>query len=469
MVIDDERRQRRKRRTLRVKFVIAAAFCLPLLYLAIVPMLWWLTIPYPSMLEPMQYPLSLALVQIVLTLPIILAGYRFFFAGLKALFQRSPNMDTLIAIGSLTSFGYSLYSTYQIYIGNFGASDRLYFASAGAIITLSLLGRMREASTQGKVRKFIKKVAGKDSNIAAWEANPSKMRPVPWTDTVSGYYVPILGTLAVIATGAWLMGGQNSTFALSVLLSVLIIACPGSLGIAAPAAACISARRGIKHGILIKGTEAFEAAGNIDTVVLGESDIICDVMTREADVVPAHTVKESSKKTIQMLKSMGIEVVMVTGDDIKTAETVAQQAGVSRLLAGIPPQDSIHAVKSLQTEGKKVAVVGSSASDAPALLQADAGIVVGLSADKAIAASDIVLTGNDLTNVAAAIQLCRKTVRILRGNLFWAFAYHVIGIPVAAGLLDLFGGPLMNPVLAMAAIILGTVSVVGNTLRLKKK
>ena len=465
--VDDEKRRWRRRRILRIKFVLAASFCLPLLYLVAVPMLWWLTIPYPGILEPMQYPLSNALAQIALTLPIIIVGYRFFLSGLKALFQRSPNMDTLIATGALASVALSLYSTYQIYIGNFGASDKLYFAPAGAIITISLLGKLREASAKCKVYKKVKRLTGKDSNITAWESKPSQIRPVHWLDTVSGYYVPILGAIAVIAAGAWLYGGQSSSFTLTVFLTVFIIACPSSLGLAVPNAIALSTRKGAKQGILIKGTEAFETAAQIDTVVLATPELICKDTPGDAVVLPAPTIKESSQKAIQTLHSMGIEVMLMTGGDLQEAEAAAQQAGISRIFAGIQPQDSVNAVNELKSEGKKVAVIGSGASDAPVLLKTDAGIVIGLTSDKAIAASDIVLMRSDLADVAAAIKLCRRTMRVIRGNLFWAFGYHVAGVAVAAGLLHLTGGPLMNPVLAMAALFLGALSVFVNTLRLK--
>lgn len=667
---EDKLRKEKEIRTLWRKFILAAVFAAPLLYLAMVPMISWLPFPFPKFLEPMQYPLTYALTQIALVIPVIIAGNKFYTVGFKALIQRSPNMDSLIAIGTSAAVIYSLYSTYQISIGNFHAVEGLYFETAGVIITLILLGKSLEAVSKGKTSEAIKKLMGLapktaiviqdgkemeipideveigdvilvkpgekipvdgevidghtaiDESMLTGESMPvdkkagdkvyaasintngmihfkatkvgddtalaqiiklvedaqgSKAPIAKMADIVSGYFVPIVVLIAVIAFAGWLIGGQSLVFALTIFISILVIACPCALGLATPTAIMVGTGKGAEYGILIKGGEALETTHKIYTIVFDKTGTITEGKPEVTDIIavsditserllqiaasgekgsehplgqaivrraekenlenltvekfeaiPGHgieviiqgmdvlignrklmderdialgklgsqsdrladegktpmyiavnnkisgiiavadVVKESSAKAIKKLQSMGIEVAMITGDNRKTAEAIAKQVGITRVLAEVLPQDKSNEVKKLQAEGKKVAMVGDGINDAPALVQADIGIAIGSGTDVAMESADIVLMKSDLMDVPTAIHLSKSTIRNIKQNLFWAFGYNVAGIPIAAGVLYLFGGPLLNPIFAAAAMSLSSVSVLTNALRLKR-
>ncbi len=665
----DKVRKEKEIKVLWTKFVIATAFGIPLLYFAMVPMVSWWPFPIPRSLNPMIYPLRFALLQICLTTPIIIAGYRFYTVGFKALIKRSPNMDSLVAIGTTAAILFSLYNTYQIVQGNFGAVESLYFETAGVIIALILLGKSLEAVSKGKTSEAIKKLMGlapktatiiskgkeielpiedveigdivlvrpgekipvdgvvieghtsideamltgesmpvdkkvgdkvfaasinkngmiqfKASKVGAdtalaqiiklvEDAQGSKAPIAQMADIVSGYFVPVVCVIALIAFLAWLLTGQSLAFSLTIFISVLVIACPCALGLATPTAIMVGTGKGAENGILIKGGEALETAHKINTIVFDKTGTITEGKPEVTDIIstggierdqllriaasgekgsehplgeailrgaqkdnlellpveafeaiPGHgievtidhskvlignkklmddrgislgelkersdqlakegktpmyvamdgslagviavadVVKESSAKAIKKLQSMGIEVAMITGDNKQTAEAIAKQVGIDRVLAEVLPQDKSNEVKKLQAEGKKVCMVGDGINDAPALVQADIGIAIGSGTDVAMESADIVLMRSDLMDVPTAIHLSKSTIRNIKQNLFWAFGYNVAGIPIAAGILHLFGGPLLNPIFAAAAMAFSSVSVVTNALRLK--
>jgi Cu+-exporting ATPase len=415
------------------------------------------------------------------------------------------------------------------------------------------------------------------------DAQESKAPIAALADVVSRYFVPIVLVIAVVSAILWLLAGETVAFALTILISVLVIACPCALGLATPTAIMVGTGKGAQNGILVKGGEALEAARNIQTVILDKTGTITEGKPQVTDVISlietkadataeaeligyaagiergsehpvgysivqyavnndiamkpidsfeavagqgvkgisgdqrvfvgndklmaangisitedsrtviedlaglgktpvyvaledtligiiavADVVKPSSKAAIERLKAMGIKVVMMTGDNIRTAHAIAQQMNIDSVMAEVLPQDKAAQVKDLQSQGQKVAMVGDGINDAPALVQADVGIAIGTGTDVALESADIVLMHSDLMDVATAINLSRQTIRNVKQNLFWAFGYNIAGIPMAAGVLHLFGGPLLNPMFAAAIMSISSVSVVSNALRLRR-
>ena len=669
---EDKIRKEKEVKSLWIKFIVSAIFAIPLFYIAMGQMIKEPLgpLPLPQIINPDINPLNFGLIQLFLTIPIVIAGYKFYTVGFKAIFAKSPNMDSLIAIGTGAALAYSVYSLYLTFNGDMMAVHNMYFESAGVIITLVLLGKFLESVAKGKTSEAIKKLMGlspktaiiikdnkeieipieevevgdiilvkpgskipvdgvvveghtsvdesmltgesipvekttgshvvgasinKNGNIKfraekvgsdtaisqiiklVEDAQGSKAPIAKLADIISGYFVPIVFGLAVIVAIAWYISGKDIEFALSIFIAVLVIACPCALGLATPTAIMVGTGKGAENGILIKGGEALESTHKINTIVFDKTGtitegkpVVTDIMTngnisldellkiaasaekgsehplgeaivREGEkknlglytidkfvAIPGHgieveiksdsillgnkklmndrkislekmestsdilasegktpmyiainnkiagiiavadIVKESSVKAIMKLHEMGIEVAMITGDNKKTADAIARQVGIDKVLAEVLPQDKSNEVKKLQNEGKFVAMVGDGINDAPALAQANIGMAIGSGTDVAMESADIVLMKSDLMDVPAAIKLSRSTMKNIKENLFCAFAYNVIGIPIAAGLLYLFGGPLLNPVIAALAMAFSSTSVLLNALRLKR-
>lgn len=648
------------------RFIFSLIFTVPLL---IISMGHMVGMPLPSIIDPMKNPLNFALVQLVLTIPVMVAGYKFYKIGYKNLFKLSPNMDSLIAIGTSAAVAYGLFAIYKILNGETHYAMHLYFESAVVILTLITLGKYLEAVSKGKTSEAIKKLmglapktatiikngkevsipieevivgdiilvkpgeklpvdgeiiegstsidesmltgesipveknigstvigasinksgfikykatkVGKDTALAqivklVEEAQGTKAPIAKMADIIAAYFVPTVMALAIIAAVGWLIAGESTVFALTIFISVLVIACPCALGLATPTAIMVGTGKGAENGVLIKGGEALETTYKIDTIVFDKTgtitegkpkvtDIICngikeeevlvlaasaekgsehplgEAIVREAEdrslefkslehfkavpgqgievtiegkdillgnkklmienninieslhvesdrlategktpmyiainnklsgiIAVADTVKENSKAAIEELKKMNVKVAMITGDNKKTAEAIAKSVGIDIVLAEVLPEDKANEVKKLQKQNRKVAMVGDGINDAPALVQADVGIAIGSGTDVAIESADIVLMKSDLKDVVTAIRLSKATIKNIKENLFWAFGYNVLGIPVAMGVLHIFGGPLLNPMIAAAAMSFSSVSVLLNALRLKK-
>lgn len=655
-------------REMKRNLTISAIFTVPLLFIAMADMVG---IPMPAFLSPMQSPVSYALIQLALVLPIIWLGRRFFVDGFKALSKGHPNMDSLVALGTSAAFLYSLYGTYHVLEGHAHFAMNLYYESAGVILTLITLGKYFEDVSKGKTSMAIQTLVGlapkmatvlrdgqevevpveevqvgdlirvkpgekvpvdgvvtegnstvdesmltgesipvsksvgdevigaslnktgsfilkatkigKDTALSqiiqlVEQAQGSKAPIAKLADKVSGVFVPIVIVLALVSGLAWYFLGQESwVFALTITISVLVIACPCALGLATPTAIMVGTGKGAENGILLKSGEALEEANHVNMVVFDKTGtitngtpVVTDVVTAEntdADalirlaaslevasehplgeaivakakeqgaafdevtnfeaipgfgikghvgetlvflgnekwmrenglanvemndkanhfaeqgktplyigyndavqglIVVADTVKESSARAIQTLHEMGIQVAMMTGDHERTAQAIAAEVGIDRVFSEVLPQDKANYVSKLQEEGYIVAMVGDGINDAPALAQAQVGIAIGTGTDVAIESADAVLMKSDLMDVPAMLKLSRATIRNIKENLFWAFAYNIIGIPFAMGVLHLFGGPLLNPMIAGAAMSFSSVSVVLNALRLKR-
>ena len=409
------------------------------------------------------------------------------------------------------------------------------------------------------------------------DAQGSKAPIAKLADIISGYFVPIVIVLAVISGLAWYIAGESGVFALTIAISVLVIACPCALGLATPTAIMVGTGKGAEHGVLIKSGGALEKTHKIQTIIFDKTGTITEGKPEVTDIVavngmseeellilaasaergsehplgeaivhgaekkdlslfktqtfnalPGHgievtienqslllgnkklmidhgisidtvetvsdtlagegktpmyiakddqivgiiavadTVKANSLKAIEKLHKMGLEVAMITGDNKRTAQAIAKQVGIDRVLSEVLPEEKANEVKKLQAEGKIVAMVGDGINDAPALAQADIGIAIGSGTDVAMESADIVLMRSDLMDVSTAVELSKATIKNIKENLLWAFGYNVLGIPIAMGLLHVFGGPLLNPMLAGAAMSFSSVSVLINALRLKR-
>ena len=662
-------RKKREVKLIWTKFIISAIFGIPLLYIAMMPMIPSGEKLIPDIINMNINPINYSIIQLLIVIPIIIIGYKFYTIGFISFLKRSPNMDSLIAISTTSAFLFSVYNMFKVLNGDFNFVHSLYFETVGVIIVLILLGKALETVSKGKTSEAIKKLmgiapktatilnngieekidieevlendiiivkpgekipvdgiiiegeayvdealltgesiptlkkvgdeiftasinkngyikfkatrVGKDTTLAqiikvVEDAQNSKAPIAKIADIVSGYFVPIVFAIALIALILWYLYNRDLEFALKIFVSVLVIACPCALGLATPTAIIVGTGKGAENGIFIKSAEALETAYKIDTIIFDKTGTITegnpkvtDIITIEilendflqlvasvenasehpladaivkeakhrnlellnimnfeaivgkgvrADVLGQHiiignkklmddininlenykntsnklseegktpmyvvidnefkgiisvadSIKESSKTAIEKIQKMGINVAMITGDNKKTAEVIGKKVNIDNILAEVSPIDKANEIIKFQKQGKKVAMVGDGINDAPALAKADVGIAIGSGADIALESADIVLMKGNLEDVSSAIYLSKKTILNIKQNLFWAFAYNILGIPIACGVLYIFGGPLLNPMVGAIAMSLSSVSVLANALRLKK-
>ena len=648
------------------KFLLSALFAVPLLYLSMGSMmgLW-----VPDVVSMDSHPLVFASVQLVLTLPVMYFGRRFYVNGFRSLIKGHPNMDSLVALATSAAFIYSLYGVYHIILGHAHHAHMLYFESVAVILTLITLGKYFETLSKGRtsdaIQKLVKlsaktatvirdgveesvsienvvigdillvkpgekipvdgrvvsghsaidesmltgesipvekvaddKVFGAsingqgsltiqaekvgDETLLAQiiklveDAQQTKAPIAKIADRVAGVFVPAVITIALVTFAFWyFVMGESFVFALQAAIAVLVIACPCALGLATPTAIMVGTGRGAENGILYKRGDVLENAHHIDTMVFDKTGTITQGKPQVVDVITYHgdeksllskvasiekysehplsqaivekavaekldfsevenftsltgrglqgevagqtfyignrrlmeelqvdlsaseaavlaatqkgqtpiyisanqqlqgvmtvadLLKVDSKETVAKLQNKGIDVVLLTGDNSKTAQAIAKQAGIKTVISEVLPDQKSQAIKDLQSQGKLVAMVGDGINDAPALAVADIGIAVGSGTDIAIESADIILMKPEISDILKALSISRLTIKVVKENLFWAFIYNILAIPVAMGVLYLFGGPLLNPMIAGLAMGFSSVSVVLNALRLK--
>jgi len=646
---------------------LAFIFLVPLAYLAMGGMAG---LPAPGFLDSAEHPLGHAITQLLLTLPILFAGRRFYASGIPAALHGNANMDTLVSMGATAAFLYSLYGTTRIFLGDAHFAHNLYYESAGFIISLVLVGKYLESiakiRTSSAIKALLKlapekatiiensmtreiptedvhpgdmllvKPGGKvpvdgsivkgftevDESMITGESIPVPKKPgssliggsvngegavemlaervgaetalarivklvedaqgskapiAALADRVSGVFVPTVIAIAFLTACVWFIAGKPFDFVLTTFISVLIIACPCALGLATPMAIMVATGRGADLGILVKNAAALETAGRVNCVLFDKTGTVtkgkplvtsisalngfsekqvlefsasveagsehpiakaflgeaasrgieykiaegiksdpgfgisgsCDgkkiilgnsEYMRKYKIDASHAmlfaetvsasggtvlflsvndklsgaigvsdeIKETSAEGISGLKKLKIETAMITGDRKAAASAIASKAGIERVLAQVLPDEKEKEVRVLQDEGKIVAMVGDGINDAPALARANLGIAIGTGTDVAIESADIVVMGGDLRAVEKTIRLGRATLRNIKQNLFWAFFYNTVSIPIAAGVLTIFGGPMLQPMYAAAAMSFSSVSVVYNALRLRK-
>ena len=655
---------------LKRRLIASLGFLLVLMYFSMGHMMWgW---PLPRWFDGNH--VAMGLVQLLLAGIVMVINQKFFINGFKGLIHGAPNMDTLVALGSMASFVWSTYALFAMTRAQVDGNDELvmhymmefYFESAAMILTLITVGKMLEARSKGKTTDALKSLmklapktatlvrdgaevtvaiadvqkgdvfvvrpgenipvdgvvlegtsavnesaltgesipvdkavgdkvsaattnqsgflrceatrVGEDTTLAqiikmVSDAAATKAPIAKIADTVSGFFVPAVISIAVVTTIVWLLLGHELGYALARGISVLVISCPCALGLATPVAIMVGNGLGAKNGILFKTAASLEAAGRTQIVALDKTGTITEGAPRVTDLLPAEgvsetelltlaaalesrsehplakavladaeakaitppevtdfaalpgnglaakldgmdiyagnaafiqtkltlpaalaqqaeklasegktplffggagrllgviavadTIKEDSPEAIRQLQNMGIRVVMLTGDNQRTADAIGRQAGVDEVIAGVLPDGKEAVIRQLQASGK-VAMVGDGINDAPALTRADTGIAIGAGTDVAIDAADVVLMNSKLSDVPAAIRLSRATLRNIHENLFWAFIYNIIGIPLAAGLFIPFGLTL-NPMFGAAAMSLSSFCVVSNALRL---
>ena len=298
------------------------------------------------------------------------------------------------------------------------------------------------------------------------EAGTTKAPIARLADKVSGVFVPVIIALAVITFIVWLIITRDFATAFSNGVCVLVISCPCALGLATPVAITVGMGIGAKKGILFKNAESLERLRSVDTIVFDKTGTVTEGKISVTGEVSQDRVRKTSPRAMEILKKLGYETVMLTGDKKEKALAIAKEAGVSEVKYELKPEDKAGIVQEIQKKGKKVLMVGDGINDAPALASAEVGMAMGAGKDIAIECGDVVLMHSDLLDVVRAIRLSRKTIRNIKENLFWAFFYNVLMIPVAAGVMQPILGIKLNPMIGAACMSLSSICVCLNAIRL---
>ena len=663
--IYNENSEKKQNKNEKVKFIIFSVLAVSLMYISMGHMIG---LPNFSFLDMHMHPLIYAGTLLALTIAFIVYGFDIIKSGCKNLIHKAPNMDTLVAMGVITSILYSLYGMYMIAKGHHEYVENLYFESAAIVIFFIKLGRYIDGISKDKTKEAIQKLVqitpkeavikvngeekkvtideikkgdivvskpgekiavdgeiitgkahldesfitgeskpasktegskviagsinydgyieyeaekiGKESTISeivrlVIEATNTKAPIAKVADTVSGYFVPAVILIAIITFIAYLILGNTVATAINAFVTILVVACPCSLGLATPLAIVVSEGVCANNGILVKKSEILENAEKTTTVVfdktgtltygklkiakiinyskmqekelmqivgslekksthpigkafedylnenkietldvkdfkdvsgygiigkIAENDVILgnSKILEKYDITNSHKqdeeklakegnsiiyvvinneisaiigvndiVRENSKEVISKLNKNKIETVMLTGDNTQTAEKIAKEIGITTVISNVTPREKTEVVKKLKTEGKYVMMCGDGINDSPALASSNIGVSVNSGTDIAMDSSDVILTRNDLNSILNLINISKKTIRNIKQNLFWAFFYNSLMIPIAMGLLGKWGVTI-NPMIASLAMVISSLTVTLNALRLKR-
>lgn len=663
--IYNENNEKKQNKNEKVKFIIFSVLAVALMYISMGHMIG---LPNFSFLDMHIHPLIYAGTLLALTIAFVVYGFDIIKSGFKNLIHKAPNMDTLVAMGVITSILYSIYGMYMIAKGHHEYVENLYFESAAIVIFFIKLGRYIDGISKDKTKEAIQKLVqitpkeavikvngeekkvtideikkgdivvskpgekiavdgeiitgkahldesfitgeskpasktegskviagsinydgyieyeaekiGKESTISeivrlVIEATNTKAPIAKVADTVSGYFVPAVILIAIITFIAYLILGNTVATAINAFVTILVVACPCSLGLATPLAIVVSEGVCANNGILVKKSEILENAektttvvfdktgtltygklkiaqivnyskmqekvlmqivgslekksthpigkafeeylienkietlevkdfknisgygiiGNVagNEVILGNSkildkydvknshkqdeeklakegnSIIYVVLNNEISAIIGvnDIVRENSKEVISKLNKNKIETVMLTGDNTQTAEKIAKEIGITTVISNVTPREKTEVVKKLKEEGKYVMMCGDGINDSPALASSNIGVSVNSGTDIAMDSSDVILTRNDLNSILNLINISKKTIRNIKQNLFWAFFYNSLMIPIAMGLFSKWGITI-NPMIASFAMLISSLTVTLNALRLRR-
>lgn len=653
--------QNKNRKTIFILFLVLAIL---FMYVSMGHMVG---LPTPAFLNMHTNPISYTVLLFLLTLPFLVYGFDILKSGYQNLIHKTPNMDTLVGIGVISSLAYSVYGMYQIFQGNYGYVENLYFESAAIVIFFIKLGRYLDHISKDKTKEAIQKLVkitpnyamlkidgqekkvtidevkkgdilvskpgekiavdgeivygnahldesfltgeskkakksvgekliagsmnydgyleykaekiGKESMISeivklVMEATNTKAPIAKVADTVSGYFVPAVMVIAFITFLAYLILGYGFSTAMTTFVTILVVACPCSLGLATPLAIVVSEGACASNGILVKKSEILENAQKTNTVVFDKTGTLTygtlkiaeiknysnqtdedllqlvgslesksthpigkafvDYLTEHKlepfvvedfenisgygivgkiksqefilgnakmlskyDITNSHEedekklsskgnsivyvvknkkiialigvndiVRENAKEVISSLSKRNIDTIMLTGDHEETAKKIARDIGITNVIANVLPSQKTDVVKKLQQENKFVMMCGDGINDSPALASSNIGISFNSGTDIASDASDVILTRNDLFSIIHLMDISKKTIRNIKQNLFWAFFYNCLMIPISMGLFS-FWNVSINPMIASFAMVLSSLTVILNTLRLK--